>query len=72
MLERIRAILVEYTEVPGEQITEETNLKVDLGLSSLDVVSIVSAFEEEFGVEIPDRKIAEISTVGDVITVLEK
>ncbi len=72
MLERIRDILVEYVEVPREKITMEANLLADLGLSSLDVVNIVCAFEEEFDVEIPDRRLAEISTVEDIINLLEE
>lgn len=72
MLERIKDILVEYVEVPREEITEESKLVADLGLSSLDVVSVVGEFEEEFGVEIPERMLAEISTVGDVLRVLEQ
>ena len=72
MLERIRNILVEFVEVPKESITEETTLVGDLGLSSLDVMDIVVAFEEEFEVEIPDRKVLEIVTVSDMIQVLQE
>jgi acyl carrier protein len=70
MLEKIRDILVEYVEVPREQITLETGLLTDLGLSSLDVVNIVVAFEDEFDIEIPDRKLAELVTVEDVVKLL--
>jgi acyl carrier protein len=70
MLEKIRDILVEYVDVPREQITLETNLLTDLGLSSLDVVNIVVAFEDEFDIEIPDRKLAELVTVEDVVKLL--
>lgn len=70
MLDRIRNVLEEYVEIPVEQITMETNLLNDLGFSSLDLVSIVVAFEEEFDIEIPDRKISEIITVGDVVEIL--
>jgi acyl carrier protein len=71
MLEQIRNILVEYVDVPKEQITLETNLLTDLGLSSLDVVNIVVAFEDEFGIEIPDRQLAKIVTVEDVVRFLQ-
>jgi acyl carrier protein len=71
MLEKIRDILVEYVDVPREQITMETNLLTDMGLSSLDVVNIVVAFEEEFGIEIPDRKLTEIVTVEDIVRFLQ-
>lgn len=71
MLDRIRDMLEEYVEIPKEQITMETNLLNDLGLSSLDLVSIVVAFEDEFDIEIPDRKISEIITVGDIVEILK-
>lgn len=72
MLEKVRNILEEYIDVPKEQITMETNLLNDLGLSSLDVVNIIVAFEDEFGIEIPDRKLSEIMTVGDVVKLLQE
>jgi len=72
MLDRIRDILVEFVEVPKESITEDTTLVGDLGLSSLDVMDVVVAFEEEFEVEIPDRKVLEIVTVSDMIQVLQE
>lgn len=72
MLEKVRNILEEYVDVPKEQITMETNLLNDLGLSSLDVVNMIVAFEDEFGIEIPDRKLPEIVTVGDVVKMLQE
>lgn len=42
----------------------------DLGLSSLDVVNIIVAFEDEFGIEIPDRKLSEITIVEDIVKML--
>ena len=71
MLERIRDILKEYVDIPRETITTETMLLEDLGLSSLEIVSVIVAFEEEFDIEISDRKLAEIETVGDVLKLLE-
>ena len=71
MLEKVRDILEEYVDIPKEQITLETNLMNDLGMNSLDLVNIVVAFEEEFGIEILDRRLAEMVTVGDVVKVLE-
>ena len=70
MLDRIRDILEEYVEVPREQITLETTFSDDLGLSSLDVVNIIVAFEDEFDVEISDRMLSKIVTVEDVIELL--
>ena len=72
MLERIRGILEEYVEMPGEMITMETTFSEDLGLSSLDVVDIIMAFEEEFDVEIPDRMLSKIVKVEDVVELLRE
>jgi acyl carrier protein len=72
MLEKIRDILVEYTDVPKEQITMETNLLTDLELSSLDVVNVMVAFEDEFEIEIPDRKLTEIVAVEDIVRILKE
>ena len=64
--------MVEYVEVPREEITEKSKLMADLGFSSLDVMDVVLAFEEEFKVEIPDRKLLEIVTIEDMIKILEE
>ncbi len=72
MLEKIRDVLSEYVEVSRDEITMETNLTSDLGLSSLDVVDAIVGFEEEFDIEIPDRKFVEIVTVGDLINMLQE
>jgi acyl carrier protein len=42
----------------------------DLGLSSLDVINVVVAFEDEFGIEIPDQIIKDLTTVGDIVRYL--
>ena len=72
MLEKIRDILVEYVEIPREEITEEAKLVGNLGLSSLDVMDVVVAFEDEFNVKIPDRKLLQIVTVEDMMRLLEE
>jgi acyl carrier protein len=68
MLEKIKNILSKYT---SEEITPESTLINDLGLSSFDLVSIVTAFEDEFDIEIPDRDIRKLVTVNDIINYIE-
>lgn len=72
MLEKVINILSEYTEQNRENITAQSSLTADLGLSSLDVINVVVAFEDEFGIEIPDEKIYEFATVGDIVGYLEE
>lgn len=71
MLEKVKEILLEYTEVPASEITLTTDLATDLDLNSLDIVNIVVAFEDEFGIEIPDRAIRDLTTVEDIVRYLE-
>lgn len=72
MLERTISLLEDFTDIDVEEITEETALVDDLGLSSLDVINIVAAFEDEFDIEIPDRIIPTLRTIGNVVEYLEE
>ena len=65
--QKVIAIISEKLSMPKENITIEATFK-DLGADSLDIVELVMAFEEEFGVEIPDDAAEKISTVADAIT----
>ncbi len=67
MLEKIRDILKDYTEVPAEKITPQSHFRNDLGLNSLDVVNVVVAFEDEFDIEIDDDDISSMVRVEDAI-----
>jgi acyl carrier protein len=58
--------------VDAEKVTPEASFIDDLGADSLDNVELVMAFEEEFGVEIPDDAAETIQTVGDAIKFIEK
>ncbi|WP_342362939.1 acyl carrier protein [Terrarubrum flagellatum] len=68
--ERVKKIVVEHLGVDAEKVTEKANFIDDLGADSLDTVELVMAFEEEFGVEIPDDAAEKIATVGDAISFL--
>lgn len=71
MLEKVKEILLDYTEVPAGEITLKTDLVNDLDFNSLDVVNIVVAFEDEFEIEIPDKAIRDLTTVEDIVKYLE-
>ena len=70
--ERVKKIIVEQLGVNADEVTAESAFVEDLGADSLDTVELVMAFEEEFGVEIPDDAAETILTVGDAIGFLEK
>jgi len=65
--ERVREIIVEQLGVNPEQVTPEARFIEDLGADSLDTVELVMAFEEEFGVEVPDEDAEKLQTVGNVL-----
>ena len=72
MLERLKEILTKATGIMPENITEQTNLKSDLGLTSYDLAELACTVEDEFDIEIPNRAIATLKTVGDVVSFIEK
>ena len=69
--ERVKKIVVEHLGVEPEKVTEEASFIDDLGADSLDIVELVMAFEEEFGVEIPDDAAEKITTVKDAISFID-
>lgn len=72
MLDKLTAIIREYMDDTNVEVTENTILIADLGLSSFDLVQLASIVEDELDVEIPDRMIKTFKTVGDVIAFLDK
>ena len=72
MLEKLQRIISEYTDLPMEEITEQTNIRTDLNLNSLELVNLAVAIEDEFEVEIPDREALGIETVGDTLALIQK
>ncbi len=70
--ERVKKIVVEHLGVESDKVTKEAHFIDDLGADSLDTVELVMAFEEEFGIEIPDDAAENIATVGDAVGFIEK
>lgn len=68
--ETIRELIADHLCIDPESITPDSTLGA-LGADSLDVVEIAIAIDEAYGIEIPDEKIADISTIADIITHLE-
>jgi acyl carrier protein len=69
---RIKEIIVNELGVEPEKVTEDASFVEDLGADSLDIVELVMAFEEEFGVDIPDEEAEKLQTVGDAINYLNE
>jgi acyl carrier protein len=64
--DKVRDIIVEQLGVNPEQVTLEAKFIEDLGADSLDTVELVMAFEEEFGIDVPDEEAEKLQSVGDV------
>ena len=64
---KLKEIVAEQLGVEQSSITSEANFSADLGADSLDTVELVMAFEEEFGIEIPDDAAETIQTFGDAV-----
>ncbi|MDD3798397.1 acyl carrier protein [Croceicoccus estronivorus] len=69
--DRVKKIVVEHLGVEADKVAPDASFIDDLGADSLDIVELVMAFEEEFGVEIPDDAAEKIATVGDAIKYID-
>ncbi len=69
--ERVKQIVVEQLGVDEAQVDPAASFVEDLGADSLDIVELIMAFEESFGIEIPDEDAEKITTVKDAIDYIE-
>ena len=70
--DKVKSIIVEQLGVDEEEVTLAASFTDDLGADSLDIVELVMAFEEEFGIEIPDEEAEKISTVRDAVEYIDE
>lgn len=69
---KVREIIINELGVEPEKVTLEASFVEDLGADSLDTVELVMAFEEEFGIEIPDEDAEQLQSVGDAVKYLKE
>lgn len=69
---KVKAIVIEHLGAEEDKVTMDASFVDDLGADSLDRVELVMAFEEEFGVEIPDDAAENIQTLKDAITFINE
>jgi acyl carrier protein len=70
--EKVISIVSEQLSVPKEEISRQSKFVDDLKADSLDVVELVMAFEDAFGISIPDDDYEKIQTVGNAIDYIEE
>jgi acyl carrier protein len=70
--EKVKSIIVEQLGVEADEVTPGASFTDDLGADSLDIVELVMAFEEEFGIEIPDEDAEKIGKVSEAVAYIEQ
>lgn len=69
---RLKKIVAENLDVNEERVTNDSGFINDLGADSLDLVELIMALEEEFGVEIPDEAAEKIRTISDALKYIKE
>jgi acyl carrier protein len=72
MLDKIKEILAQYTDVDLDAVTEESRLAEDLGLTSFSMMSMMGEFEETFNITVDETELTDVATVGDIMNYIEK
>lgn len=72
MLSLIIKIMEDFVEVDASEISKDTHFVIDLKLTSYDIVTMIGILENDLGIEIPDREIRNLDTVGALVTYLEE
>ena len=70
--DKVKEIIVEQLGVSAEEVVNEASFIDDLGADSLDIVELVMAIEEEFGIEVPDDDAEKMQNIADVISYVEE
>lgn len=72
MFEKLVGIICNYVDVDAENITEASRFVEDLGFTSFDFMTMLGELEDEFDIEIDQKEVANVRTVGEAITYIEK
>lgn len=71
MLDTLKKIISMYTDINPDEITNESDIRNDLGLNSLTLMNLVVEIEDHYNIEIPEDIAVEFETVGDVLKYLD-
>ena len=72
VLEKVKTLVAEQLGISADEIKAESNIIEDLGADSLDVIEMLMALEEEYGISIPDEEINQIKTIAQIVELIEK
>ncbi|MHC1695946.1 MAG: acyl carrier protein [Eubacteriales bacterium] len=72
MIEKVKDILAKQLRIEVDTIEDDTNIMEDLGADSLDIVELLMAIEENFGITVPDEDVSTLKTVRDIAEYVEK
>lgn len=70
-IEKVKRLISDQLNIAESKITEDSRLIEDLGADSLDTVEMLMAFEEEFGISIPDEQAMQMRTVKDIVELID-
>ena len=71
IIDKVKELVVDILSADADDVTLNTDIANDLGADSLDVVDLIQAIEDEFGVDIPDEDAQKIKTIGDIVQYVE-
>ena len=71
-IEQLKEIFVEYTGKDVEGFSEETVFTVDMVMNSFEIFGLICEVEEHFDIEIPDRELMKLVTVGDLVKFIDE
>lgn len=69
--DRVKAVIASYSEVDAGSLADETSFTDDLGMDSLSVMELIIALEEEFSIELDQKSVSSVISVGEAIKVIE-
>jgi acyl carrier protein len=70
-LDKVKQMLANQLNVQVEKINEDSKLIEDLGADSLDMIEMLMSLEEEFGISVPDDKVEDLKTVGNIVAFID-
>ena len=71
ILDKVKKLVADQLGISEKEITENSHIIDDLGADSLDVIEMLMTLEEEYGITIPDDKINQVKTIGQIVELIE-